>query len=105
MTWRPMAEQHAIERVRVMLTFERPIPPKKVRALGAGVGTHLQVLGFGPIAIQSGQAIAIHIGPSGPVAVQQPQELTGWTFQKTTVLGVPTEAFQLADNTLLYASV
>lgn len=103
MTWRPMTEQHAIERVRVTLAFDRPIPPKKVRALGMRVRDHMQGLGFGPIALQSGQAIAIQVSPGGqPVAVQQPQEVNGWTFQNTTVLGVSTEAFQLADNALLY---
>lgn len=103
MTWRPMTEQHAIERVRVSLTFERPIPPKMVRALGARLDGRLQGLGFAPIAMQSGQGIVLQLGPAGPIAVQQPQELSGWTFQLAPMVGAtPVEVFQLAENALIY---
>lgn len=106
MTWRPATEQHAIERVRIALTFDRPLPHRKIRGLGASLGDRLPSLGFGPIMVQAGPSISIQMGPNGPVAVpQDPQDSAGWTFQRTNSRGLAVEAIQLVENMLTYESM
>jgi len=97
MAWRPITDQHAIERVRIVVTFEQNTPPKVVSRLGSIVDDRREYLGFEPMIRQEG--FAIQIGPDPSVAVQQPQGVQGWQFQRVSE-GNSIEVLSLLGNAL-----
>lgn len=102
MSWKPIFPSHAVERVRVVVTFAENVPGRLASTLAEKFDQIRSDLGFGPHTQFATTSIAFGINPSGMLPMQVPQGHSGWQFVREGEAGLPVEAFVLNGNTLVY---
>lgn len=104
MAWRPIADKHAIERVRLTCVFSVELRPKLIARLADLFENQRTDLGFGPMQEVKGQGFVLQIGPDGP-RPPTAQTVLGWSFQKKAHDGSVLEAVTLENSNLIYETV
>lgn len=99
MTWRPLHNTHAIERVKITVQFTTTVPAKVARQMSDAVfqKRHEHRL-TGPTPIQM---IDVNLTPGETGQVVNRVD-GGWQYTRTSSNGLPLEAIILNQNTLSY---
>lgn len=107
MNWKPAAGLHAIERVRIILTFSQPFSSKMVKSTGSEFDEIRSGLGFEAKAIIQAQTFVIQQGAPGlsPEPSIASGQISGWRFQRLDVNGRVLEFFELNGPHLVYESI
>lgn len=100
MGWKPINPSHAIERVRLLIQFASPMPPKMIEALGAKFDKSANKLSLSariPTEIVDVQLDNI-------TGISAAKKSSGWQVQRSTQPGKIIEAVILDPNGFLYES-
>lgn len=103
MVWKPLQPDHAIERVRIIVSFGSDLPAKFLRKLAADNEEHRVALGFTSKNLRQGQQITL--GASGMNLDSQPSELFGWDWQKLSPANSPLEVIVAENQALVYETL
>ena len=104
MPWAPASEQHAIDRVRVLLELASPLSQKFLGRLALILDENRQALGLNPRSEVLTDQVAVVPGPQGPSV--QSQRLVGWQFTKTDgATSSPKEYISVNTAGLVYESL
>jgi uncharacterized protein (TIGR04255 family) len=98
-SWEPFTENHAIERVRILIHFAQAIQPKQVASFASMVEAKRAEFGFGPQTNIKGNTVEIDANTGEARLSKQP---FGWSFSKTKSDGAALEAIILNPQLLVY---
>ena len=102
MSWKPIFPEHAVERVRVVVTFSENVPGRLMSTLAEKFDQKRSDLGFGPQTQLATASFAIGVNQGALLPIQVPQGHAGWQFVREADTGLPVEAIVLNGNTLVY---
>lgn len=77
MTWKPLHEAHAVERVRVLFHFADPLPSKMLRSAFKDIVDAAPELGFDMVAPAGSSVSTIVVDPSRPGSASRQSEENG----------------------------
>lgn len=103
MAWRPIRENHAIERVRVICAFQAEIRPKFLQRLSEFIERKRGDFELDPVREIKGQGLVIEMGPGGAINPRQnPSQIRGWAFSRRLPTGDIIENIGLENGVLTY---
>ena len=98
--WRPFQQNHAIERVRVILSFKSKLPPKFIRKLAIDREADRVNLGFTTKNNREVHDITFELDK--PHVESRSTKLVGWDWQKVSAGNVPLEGLIVEESMIGY---
>lgn len=102
MTWKPLHEKHAIDRVRLEVHFKDHLPPKLVNSIGEKCDQHMVSRGFAPRVPRAIAHIKVDMAMSGEANQKSESFVAGWQCVRLGFDGGPKEAIVLDPAVLVY---
>lgn len=101
MSWTPIHDAHSIERVRIIVRFTDPIPPKLISGLADALEPQKSQWGFGPRKGRQSAELTIHISGGTLKSGTQGGE-NGWIFTRNVGPNEIIELLSLEPTQLIY---